>query len=1095
MIQFMRTTSILIFIFLSIIVLAQNNPAPFIGTNLQRGSNLRVLRLAVSCVGEYTQSVPGANDTEKVDEVLRQMKEWIAIINDMYGREYCVRFELIPDNLMRSIIYTDATTDPWPTMVGAGCQNNANILNIQATVIDNAIGISNYDISHVILGPAFGGGCAGGFKTGYSGGFDIPVTRHEMGHQFSQAHTINNGGNNNFEPENAGRSVHGGNTDPIAHSKSYHELANHLNTTEANTGTKIPTGNTIPTANAGTDKSIPISTPFTLIGMSTDPNIGDQLTYVWDQLDGGIAQSLPTIDDTQGALFSRLVPTINPSRTYPQINDLIAGNFATPLEVLPTQPRDINFRLTVNDHHKINYQGVVINASGINSDDVKITVVNNGGPFQVTSQSTAVNYTGGTNQTILWSVNGTNLAPINTQNVKISLSVDGGMTFPITLSNSTPNDGSELVNIPNINTTMARVKVEAIDNYFFAINAENFTINQNQGIAGLNVVVSDANTIVNERGQTDTYTLALLTNPTGTVTVTLVADAQTEISTDGINFAETRMVNFSNTNTQTITVRGKGDNLVEGPQIATITQSVTVTGDNANYPVGMQGQPVTVNVSDAQIPPIVGVDFDNPASTKSPMNWVRVSDLRNLTLTNLSLDDGTPTTIDLTTTATNCGVGGCGFNSGNITVPQHTQSLNPMKGVAYTRGTVTFTYSGLKNNTNYKIFLFGLGVFAPIDHNVTITGSGAPVNFQQSAMIGTLMINDQTSNTDLLVDFGKEITSTGDGMIVVTVTPNAGTTEMAFAGIGILEGATNCTAPNITGVTTTQPTCENQTGTIVVTANGNGTLEYSVDNGGNWQISSTFNNLVGGTYTVLARLQTNPACQSSYAQNPIVLDIPIACNNVCLEYDATGLPLAIPIPTTSDQTSVINVPANGTITDVNIKNLRGTHTWVSDLRFTLTSPQGTSVILFEGVCNDMDDFHISLDDAAAGAINCPISDMMTELPQQALSIFNGQNAMGNWTLRVEDLIAQDGGSLTGWTIEICGDLQVGDCPTTATVDANPIPNGLQQASILLQSKGTVPNGGNVTLMAGNAVELLGDISNQFTVELGGVLEAKTGGCQ
>ena len=60
--------------------------------------------------------------------------------------------------------------------------------------------------------------------------------------------------------------------------------------------------------------------------------------------------------------------------------------------------------------------------------------------------------------------------------MKISLSTDGGLTYPTVLAATTPNDGSQLVTLPNINTTTARIKVEAVDNYFFDINDANFTI-------------------------------------------------------------------------------------------------------------------------------------------------------------------------------------------------------------------------------------------------------------------------------------------------------------------------------------------------------------------------------------------------------------------------------------------------------------------------------------------------------------------------------------------------------------------------------------------------------------------------------------------
>lgn len=764
--------------------LASNAPSSFIGTNLPRGSSLRVLRMAVSVNGEFTQSVAGANDTEKKAEVLRLMKLWIAEINTMYGREYSVRFELVPDNLLLSIIYPNAATDPWPNMSGQGCNGSSNILNIQASVIDNAIGAANYDISHVILGN-FGGGCAGGFKTGYSGGFDIPVTRHEIGHQFSQAHTINNGNSTNYEPENAGRSVQGGNTDPYAHSNSYHQLANHLLNTVPTAGTNITTGNTVPTVNAGPDRAIPINTPFTLFATASDPDVGDVLTYVWDQLDGSTMQSLPAPIKTQGALFSRLVPSLIPSRTYPKISSVITNTFSNTEEDMPTLARDLNFRLTVNDSHQFNYNGAMVNQSGTNSDDIKIAVVNNGGPFTVTSQNTAVTYTGGTNQTITWNVSGTNLAPINTSNVKISLSADGGFTYPIVITNSTANDGSQVVTMPNINTAQARIKVEAVDNYFFAINSSNFTINQNAGIAGIGITVTAGNTLVSENGQTDTYSVRLLTTPSGAVTLNLTADNQTEISLDGTNFSSSRTVVLNNTTPQTITVRGKSDNLSEGTHSGLIQHSITASGDLVNYPLGMSGQPVSVIVADAQIPPIIGIDFDATSSTTSPTNWLRISDIRNQTLTNIPLDDGTPTDIDLSMNATNCGIGGCGFTSGTFSLPQHAQSLTGLTGVTYTRGIVTFNWSGLQPNTKYAVFIFGVGVFGPMNQIVTIAGSGNPVSFTQNAVSGTLLVNDQVASPNPLTTFDKVITSSSNGTINITVTSNLASTEMSFAGIGI----------------------------------------------------------------------------------------------------------------------------------------------------------------------------------------------------------------------------------------------------------------------------------------------------------------------
>ena len=64
--------------------------------------------------------------------------------------------------------------------------------------------------------------------------------------------------------------------------------------------------------------------------------------------------------------------------------------------------------------------------------------------------------------------------------MKISLSADGGLTYPHVLAASTPNDGSEVVPVANVATAKARLKVEAVGNVFFDLNDADFSI---QGVA------------------------------------------------------------------------------------------------------------------------------------------------------------------------------------------------------------------------------------------------------------------------------------------------------------------------------------------------------------------------------------------------------------------------------------------------------------------------------------------------------------------------------------------------------------------------------------------------------------------------------------
>lgn len=769
--------------------IAQNKPSTYIGTNLSRGTELRVLRLAVSCRGEYTQSVEGNSDAQKVEEVLRIMKAWIAEINDIYGREYSVRFELVPDQLLRTLIFTNPNNDPWPDMEGAGCDGAGKIHDIQGKVIDGLIGADKYDFSHVVLGN-FNGGCAGGFKGGHSGGFDIGVTRHEMGHQFQQGHTISNGGNNNYEPENAGKSIQGGNSEPHAHAYSFHQLALHLLNSEPNTGRNVPTNNHVPSVNAGLDRAIPIGTPFMLTGVAEDEDEGDRITYVWDQMDMGIAKNLPNPNDVEGAIFSRLVPTYNASRVFPMIDSLIANRFSSTLEQLPMHPRELNFRLTVNDNHMFNYQGTMVKASGINSDDVKITVVDNGGAFKVSSQQNAETYVGGSTQTITWNVSGTDKAPINTKNVKITMSNDGGKTFPIVLLNSTPNNGKAEVVLPNINTKLARIKVEAVDNYYFAINNQNFTVNQNTAKQGIRIFTSTPTLLVDEVEYRATYKIALLSKPSAPVEISLKTNDQAEISTDGLHFTNQIVLTLKDTTAVTITVLGTEDALMEGLHTDVIEHWVSNSGDPNNYPQGMIGEPIGVRISDAQMPAIVGIDFDNESSTDVPTNWIKISDIRNQTIKNIQTDSGIPSDISLTTSASDCGIGGCSFEYGFYSdLPKHWQSLFSIRGIAIARGTVTFTWSGLEPNTEYRVLVFGLNTFGELDQNVTIKGGGSPITFNQKGKQVTLYINEKESSNGMLMDFTKKITSTAEGTITIIVNPNtdrnADHKEVSFAGLGI----------------------------------------------------------------------------------------------------------------------------------------------------------------------------------------------------------------------------------------------------------------------------------------------------------------------
>jgi len=141
-------------------------------------------------------------------------------------------------------------------------------------------------------------------------------------------------------------------------------------------------------------------------------------------------------------------------------------------------------------------------------------------------------------------------------------------------------------------------------------------------------------------------------------------------------------------------------------------------------------------------------------------------------------------------------------------------------------------------------------------------------------------------------------------------------------------------------------------------------------------------------------------------------------NATSLVFDAIDIPKVIGPNANTTSTSTITVSDNGTVVDVNVLALAGTHTYINDLFFDL-SHAGTSRRLYGPSCGRQNNFSFSFDDSAGGTPPCPPIDGSTYPPVQSLSSFNGQDASGAWQLRITDRYNGDGGSLTNWQLELC----------------------------------------------------------------------------
>jgi hypothetical protein len=454
---------------------------------------LRTFRLALCATGEFSQfwlDGTEANDTERKAKVLAAQNTQMTRANGIFERDFGLRLVLVPNN--DAVIYLSASSDPWTS-------NNLN--SGTQTTCDNVIGSANYDIGHLVHRASDNGnaGCIGCVcKSGQKGSgftsylnltsdfFVVDYLTHEMGHQLGANHTFtfsNEGTIAQMEPGSGSTimgyaGITGSTTDVQPHSDDYfhaisiEQVTNYIKSSNGGNACAAVTitGNSTPTAAAGSDYVIPRSTPFTLTGSGTDADGSDVLTYCWEQMNTRATgfSTVPSATATAGPQFRSYLPVATPSRTFPQLSSILSGTNSNKWEVLPSVARTLNFRVTVRDNHP---------GAGNNfSDDMVLTISGTTGPFAVTAPNTAVTWGSGTTQTVTWSVNGTNGSPVNCANVAILLSTDGGQTFPIVLAESTPNDGSQVISVPGTTSSSCRIKVEAIGNIFFDISNTNFTI-------------------------------------------------------------------------------------------------------------------------------------------------------------------------------------------------------------------------------------------------------------------------------------------------------------------------------------------------------------------------------------------------------------------------------------------------------------------------------------------------------------------------------------------------------------------------------------------------------------------------------------------
>ncbi|RYY70044.1 MAG: hypothetical protein EOO13_07810, partial [Chitinophagaceae bacterium] len=840
------------------------------GVAQRSGGDLKTMRLAQSCNVEYANYF-GASSASQVNLVLAAFNATLTRCNGVYEKDLALHLNLVAAST--SVIYYNASTDPYSTTLSSWN------LSLQQALTAN-IGNANYDIGHM-FGASGGGGNAGcigcvcvnpannnslakgaGITSPADGipqgdNFDIDYVVHEVGHQLGANHTFSYASEGTGVNKEVGSGItimgYAGITsyDVAPHSIEFYHQAS-IAQIQANLATKTCpvttslSGNATPMVNALSNYTIPISTPFALTGSASDPD-GDALTYSWEQNDnttttGANSKASPT--KTTGPNWISFRPVASPTRLFPQLATILAGGLTTAqlpggdanttIEALSSVARTLNFRLTVRDNAPYSATAPV-SIGQTQFRDMVVTVSNASGPFAVTSPNTNVSWAGNSSQNITWSVANTTAAPVSCANVKISLSTDGGLTFPTILAASTANDGAEVLTIPATASTTARIKIESVGNIFFDISNTNFTISgavacgAPAGLTSSAITVSSATISWNSVSGANDYDVDYKTNASSTWIN--AATGTTSLLANLSGLAASTLYDFR--------VRA---NCASGASSYTTAQFTTSSPAACNAPGGLASSAITTSSASISWSAVSGGNsYDVDYKLNSTSTWTSAATATTATAVNLA--GLTASSLYDWRVRTNCASGSSAYSAAQFTTATAGgcgTAFEPNESIAAAAliSTGVANLAAITTSTDNDYFrivttgssnnVFTLAGPSGVDYDLTVYNSGGTsIGTGTSGSANeTVTLNNQAAGTYYIRVFGYNgANSATCYTITATTTPVAQGCQSAYdvSSNGTATGA--ATIPFNTDIKgLVSPSGDNDYYKFVVTTGGTATV-------------------------------------------------------------------------------------------------------------------------------------------------------------------------------------------------------------------------------------------------------------------------------
>ena len=329
--------------------------------------------------------------------------------------------------------------------------------------------------------------------------------------------------------------------------------------------------------------------------------------------------------------------------------------------------------------------------------------------------------------------------------------------------------------------------------------------------------------------------------------------------------------------------------------------------------------------------------------------------------------------------------------------------------------------------------------------------------------LASVLANTLTADYESVSSVARTLNFTLTGRDNVANGGQTNTDEM-IVNVSPLAGPFDVTSQSTDGISWTAGSNETITwtvnGTTGLVGSSNVDILLSTDGGLTFPTTLALNTLNDGSEVITVpnvaapycRIMVKPTGNIYYDINIKNFAIGFIITNNCETYtNSTLLPIPDGVGPNSPgavASNTVTVPTTDNITDVNV-TLVGTHTYYWDVITELSHPNGTSKArLLNRNCNQPSTgFNVVFNDGSP-AIACAGNLTGTFSPSQPLSVFNGLNPNGVWTMSATDSYNGDTGTITSWTIEVCSQVATAATESFGLADFTLYPN---------------PNNGNFTV--------------------------------